>query len=86
VTTPQVFYFLYLKEVALLDVRKEISFCNKTNTKIIGVVENMSGFICPNCSHESHIFIPTTGKFTSITLIGGAEKMCKDLNLDILGN
>lgn len=41
VTTPQ--------EVALLDVRKEIDFCRKTNVKILGVIENMSLFVCPNC-------------------------------------
>mmetsp|Transcript_24644 Transcript_24644/g.21872 ORF Transcript_24644/g.21872 Transcript_24644/m.21872 type:complete len:263 (+) Transcript_24644:29-817(+) len=53
VTTPQ--------EVALLDVRKELNFCFKTETNVLGVVENMSGFVCPNCSHESHIFKPVTG-------------------------
>jgi len=42
VTTPQ--------EVALADVRKEISFCYKTKIPIVGVVENMSGFVCPHCS------------------------------------
>ncbi len=42
VTTPQ--------EVALADVRKEINFCNKTGLKVIGVVENMSGFVCPKCA------------------------------------
>jgi len=52
----------------LADVRKEISFCLKTNTAIFGVVENMSGFVCPNCSHHTDIFHPTTG---------GAESMCK---------
>lgn len=41
ITTPQ--------EVALQDVRKEIDFCRKVKIPIIGVVENMSGFICPNC-------------------------------------
>ena len=41
VTTPQ--------EVSLLDVRKEITFCQRTEIPIIGVVENMSGFICPKC-------------------------------------
>ena len=40
---------LYLQEVALLDVRKEINFCRKVNLPIIGVVENMSGFVCPKC-------------------------------------
>ena len=41
ITTPQ--------EVALMDVRKEISFCRKVNLPVIGVVENMSGFVCPKC-------------------------------------
>jgi Mrp family chromosome partitioning ATPase len=42
VTTPQ--------EVALQDVRKEINFCKKVGIPIIGVVENMSGFVCPKCT------------------------------------
>ena len=54
VTTPQ--------EVSLLDVRKEISFCRKAGIRVLGIVENMSGFVCPNCevphfpppSHPSH--------------------------------
>ena len=48
VTTPQ--------EVALLDVRKEIDFCRKANIKILGLVENMSGFVCPNCK-GNHKFL-----------------------------
>lgn len=32
-----------------MDVRKEINFCRKVNIPIIGIVENMSVFICPNC-------------------------------------
>jgi Mrp family chromosome partitioning ATPase len=42
VTTPQ--------GVALADVRKEISFCKKVQLPILGVVENMSGFVCPHCA------------------------------------
>eukprot|EP01138_Halocafeteria_seosinensis_P011726 gb/GECG01011983.1/.p1 GENE.gb/GECG01011983.1/~~gb/GECG01011983.1/.p1 ORF type:complete len:381 (+),score=58.70 gb/GECG01011983.1/:1-1143(+) len=53
VTTPQ--------EVAMSDVRKELSFCRKTGTDILGVVENMSSFECPKCSHESFIFPPAEG-------------------------
>ena len=68
VTTPQ--------EVALADVRKEVNFCKKTNTRILGVVENMSGFVCPNCSHESQIFPPVTG---------GASKMCEEMQIPMLG-
>jgi len=68
VTTPQ--------EVALLDVRKEINFCRKTGIKILGVVENMAGFVCPKCKGESQIFMPTTG---------GAEKMAQDMDVPFLG-
>ena len=45
VTTPQ--------EVSLIDVRKEINFCKKTKTNVLGVIENMSGFVCPGCKCES---------------------------------
>lgn len=41
--------FLLFQEVSLLDVRKEINFCKKVKMPIIGVVENMSGFVCPKC-------------------------------------
>lgn len=41
VTTPQ--------EVALEDVRKEFTLCKKTGIPVIGVVENMSGYVCHNC-------------------------------------
>ncbi|XP_010576824.1 PREDICTED: cytosolic Fe-S cluster assembly factor NUBP1 [Haliaeetus leucocephalus] len=68
ITTPQ--------EVSLQDVRKEINFCHKVKLPVIGVVENMSGFICPKCKNESQIFPPTTG---------GAEKMCQNLNVSLLG-
>jgi Mrp family chromosome partitioning ATPase len=68
VTTPQ--------EVSLQDVRKEISFCQKTGIKIIGVIENMSGFVCPSCSECTQVFNPSTG---------GAEAMCKSLGIPFLG-
>lgn len=69
VTTPQ--------EVALLDVRKEIDFCRKVNINILGVVENMSIFVCPKCNVHSEIFAAKTG---------GAKKMCLDLNVRFLGS
>ncbi|XP_078140833.1 cytosolic Fe-S cluster assembly factor nubp1 [Centroberyx gerrardi] len=68
ITTPQ--------EVSLQDVRKEIRFCQKVKVPIIGVVENMSGFVCPKCKNTSEIFPPTSG---------GAERMCMDLDLPLLG-
>lgn len=42
VTTPQA--------VAVDDVLREITFCRKTGIPIIGIIENMSGFVCPTCS------------------------------------
>jgi len=48
VSTPQ--------DVALLDARKAISMFNKVNTPILGLIENMSTYICPECGHEDHIF------------------------------
>ncbi|XP_076839953.1 cytosolic Fe-S cluster assembly factor nubp1 isoform X1 [Brachyhypopomus gauderio] len=75
ITTPQ--------EVSLQDVRKEIRFCQKVKLPIIGVVENMSAFVCPKCKHDtppsqntSQIFPPTTG---------GAQRMCEELALPLLG-
>lgn len=68
VTTPQ--------EVALLDVRKEIDFCHKAGINILGIIENMSGFVCPSCTHESKIFRATTG---------GGRALAKELGLKFLG-
>eukprot|EP00047_Mylnosiga_fluctuans_P019256 m.80634 g.80634 ORF g.80634 m.80634 type:complete len:321 (+) comp8050_c0_seq1:37-999(+) len=68
VTTPQ--------EVSLLDVRKEITFCKKVGVPIIGVIENMSGFVCPSCKTESKIFPPTTG---------GAAAMAHEMGVPFLG-
>src|SRR6185312_5246041 len=40
----------------LIDARKGIAMFNKTQVPILGVVENMSVFICPDCGHAQHIF------------------------------
>ncbi|MCF6178834.1 MAG: Mrp/NBP35 family ATP-binding protein [Geopsychrobacter sp.] len=48
VTTPQ--------DLALVDVEKSISFCQQLKLPIIGLIENMSGFICPHCNKRSDIF------------------------------
>lgn len=66
VTTPQ--------QVATADVRKEINFCKKVNFNVLGVVENMSGFICPHCADCTNIF-----------LSGGGELLSESLGLDFLG-
>ncbi|XP_011450987.3 cytosolic Fe-S cluster assembly factor NUBP1 homolog [Crassostrea angulata] len=69
ITTPQ--------EVALLDVRKEITFCRKVDLPIIGVVENMSSFVCPKCKVSTQIFPASTG---------GGQKMAEDMNVPFLGS
>lgn len=69
VTTPQ--------EVALLDVRKEIDFCRKAGIKVLGLVENMLGFVCPNCTGESQILRATTG---------GGERLCAETGIPFLGS
>ncbi|XP_037071679.1 cytosolic Fe-S cluster assembly factor nubp1-like [Pollicipes pollicipes] len=69
VTTPQ--------EVALLDVRKEITFCRKVGVPVLGVVENMAAFVCPKCETTTRIFPPSTG---------GAEKMARDMEVPYLGS
>ncbi|MCL5775641.1 Mrp/NBP35 family ATP-binding protein [Limibaculum sp. FT325] len=48
VSTPQ--------DIALLDARKAINMFEKTGIPLLGIVENMSAYICPNCGHEAHIF------------------------------
>jgi ATP-binding protein involved in chromosome partitioning len=67
VTTPQ--------DIALLDARKGLKMFEKVGIPIIGVVENMSIYICPNCDHQEHIF----GQ-------GGGQKMCNDYGVDFLGS
>jgi ATP-binding protein involved in chromosome partitioning len=66
VTTPQ--------DIALIDARKGLKMFEKVGIPILGVVENMSFHVCPQCGHESHIF----GS-------GGAERMCRDYGTELLG-
>ena len=66
VSTPQ--------DVALLDARKAMDMFNTLKTPILGLIENMSTFHCPNCGHEAHIF----GH-------GGVATEAEKLNLPFLG-
>jgi len=66
VTTPQ--------DVALLDSRKSLVFGAETNIPIIGIIENMSGFVCPHC-----------GEVTNIFKTGGGEATAKEMNVQFLG-
>ena len=54
VTTPQ--------RIAADDVAKSINFCNQLGFKILGIVENMSGFVCPKCGEITEIFSGDAGK------------------------
>lgn len=60
VTTPQ--------EIALADVRKSIQFCQKVHMPILGLVENMSGFVCPSCNSMHPIFKSGGGETTAVNL------------------
>ncbi len=42
--------------MALLDARKALDMFQKLKTPVLGLIENMSTYICPNCGHEAHIF------------------------------
>ena len=66
VTTPQ--------DIALLDARKGLKMFEKVGVPIIGIVENMSTYVCPNCGHEEHVF----GS-------GGGQQMGNDYNAPFLG-
>ena len=67
VTTPQA--------ISISDVKKEINFCRKTGVKVLGVIENMAGFVCPNCSECTNVFSK-----------GGGEVMAKDFDVPFLGS
>ena len=66
VTTPQ--------DVATSDVRKSITFCRQLKLPVLGVVENMSGFVCPKC-----------GELTAIFKSGGGERMATEMGVPFLG-
>ncbi len=66
VTTPQ--------EVSLADVRKSISFCRTVKMEIFGMIENMSGFVCPHCNQELDLFGT-----------GGGEKTAREAGVEFLG-
>ncbi|MDP8290145.1 MAG: P-loop NTPase, partial [Candidatus Susulua stagnicola] len=62
------------QEVAILDSRKSILFAKELKISFIGVIENMSGFICPHCKKEIELFG-----------FGGGEKAAGNLGVSFLG-
>jgi len=67
VTTPQ--------DIALSDARKGMAMFRKVNVPVLGIVENMSVFICPHCGEESHIFSQ-----------GGAENLAQEYDTHVLAH
>ena len=66
VTTPQA--------VATADVKKELNFCKKTAVEVVGVIENMAGYVCPCC-----------GEVTNVFSKGGGEIMAREWGVRFLG-
>ncbi|NOQ22216.1 MAG: P-loop NTPase [Candidatus Aegiribacteria sp.] len=66
VTTPQ--------EMSLSDVRRSIQFCRALKLPVLGVIENMSGFVCPHCGERTELF----GS-------GGGEEMASEMGVPFLG-
>jgi len=66
VTTPQ--------DVALIDARKGLAMFRKVNVPVVGIVENMSSFVCPHCGEETAVFKR-----------GGGERTASELGTSFLG-
>ena len=67
VTTPQ--------QLAVTDVKKCIKFCQQLNLPVLGVIENMDGFVCPHCNQKTDIFQGD-----------GGQQMAKDFDVPFLGS
>ncbi len=66
VTTPQ--------EVSVLDSRKAVTFARRLGLKVLGIIENMSGFVCPHC-----------GKSYDLFKTGGGERAAREMGVPFLG-
>jgi len=67
VTTPQ--------KVAAVDVRKSVTFCREMKVPVLGIIENMSGFVCPKCKEVTHI-LPA----------GGGRQIADSMHVPFLGS
>ncbi len=73
VSTPQ--------DIALLDARKGLNMFRQVNVPVLGIIENMSYYSCPNCGHEAHIFGHGGAKFEAVRL---STDFLGELPLDIV--
>jgi len=67
VTTPQ--------DLAVADVRRSVSFCQKVSLSVVGIVENMSGLVCPHCGGQIELFKR-----------GGGESLAREMDVPFLGS
>ena len=67
VTTPQ--------KVSTTDVEKSISFCRQLDLHVLGIVENMNGFVCPKCGEITHLFKD-----------GGGKRLAEEYKINFLGS
>ena len=67
VTTPQ--------DLAVADVRRSVSFCEKVSLPVVGIIENMSGLVCPHCNGKIPLF-----------KTGGGEALAREMNVPFLGS
>ncbi len=66
VTTPQ--------DLAIADVRRSVSFCEKVSLPVVGIIENMSGLACPHCGGQIDLF-----------KTGGGESLAQEMGVPLLG-
>lgn len=66
VTTPQ--------DLAVADVRRSVSFCQTLDLRVAGIIENMSGLVCPHC-----------GKQVDVFKVGGGERLAAEMGVPFLG-
>jgi Mrp family chromosome partitioning ATPase len=67
VTTPQ--------DLAVADVRRSVSFCRQVSLPVIGIIENMSGLVCPHCGEQIALFKR-----------GGGEALAREMGVPFLGS
>ncbi len=67
VTTPQ--------DLAIADVRRSVSFCEKVSLPVVGIIENMSGLVCPHCGGQIDLFKK-----------GGGESLAQEMGVPFLGS
>ncbi|KEG12079.1 nucleotide-binding protein [Trypanosoma grayi] len=70
ITTPQL--------ISEADVRREVNFCQKAKLPVLGIVENMSGFVCPNCGGSSVIFPRANSE-------GAGKRLSKEFDIPLWG-